>query len=107
MRFALFVGRTEGAALSHLRRIAVDKLKIDRSFVRSLGMTEDAGAIIAAVVGIGQSLGLDTTAEGVETAEQQRLLQAVGCTEMQGFLYSRPLPACAFVEALGRPKAAA
>lgn len=80
------------STLSHLRQLAVDKIKIDRTFVRSLGQTSDAAAIIDAVVGLGRSLGITTTAEGVETEEQRDILRQAGCTELQGYLISRPRP---------------
>jgi EAL domain-containing protein (putative c-di-GMP-specific phosphodiesterase class I) len=79
------------SSLSYLRSFPFDKIKIDRSFVSDLSADPDAGAIVKAVTGLGQSLGMTTTAEGVETSEQLELLRAEGCTEAQGYLISRPV----------------
>jgi diguanylate cyclase (GGDEF)-like protein/PAS domain S-box-containing protein len=90
------------SSLSHLHKLAVDRVKIDQSFVRDLGRSQDARAIIKAVLGIGQSLGIGVTAEGVEDETQQLFLRSFGCHEFQGYLFSRPLPAenaVAFLEA--------
>ena len=78
------------SSLSYLRSFPFDKIKIDRSFVRDLAERPDCMAIIRAVVGLGTSLGIATTAEGVETPEQLERLRAEGCTEVQGFLFSPP-----------------
>ncbi len=97
------------SSLSHLHKLAIDRVKIDQSFVRDLGSSQDARAIIQAVLGIGQSLGIGVTAEGVEDETQQLFLRAFGCHEFQGYLFSRPLPAAdaaAFLEA-HRTRAAA
>ena len=81
------------SSLSYLRSFPFDKIKIDRSFVRELVERPDCVAIIRAVAGLGASLGIATTAEGVETPEQLDRLRREGCTEVQGFLFSRPRPA--------------
>jgi diguanylate cyclase (GGDEF)-like protein/PAS domain S-box-containing protein len=78
------------SSLSYLRSFPFDKIKIDQSFVRELAERPDCMAIIRAVVGLGTSLGIATTAEGVETPEQLERLRAEGCTEVQGFLFSPP-----------------
>ncbi len=80
------------SSLSYLRAFPFDKIKIDRSFVQDSSLTNDENAIIAAIVGLGRTLGMSITAEGVETAEQLRLVTRQGCDEVQGFLLSRPLP---------------
>jgi diguanylate cyclase (GGDEF)-like protein/PAS domain S-box-containing protein len=80
------------SSLSYLRSFPFDKIKIDRSFVNDLTQRPDCMAIIHAVVGLGESLGISTTAEGVETPEQLERLRAEGCTEAQGFLFSPPCP---------------
>jgi EAL domain-containing protein (putative c-di-GMP-specific phosphodiesterase class I) len=81
------------SSLSYLRSFPFDKIKIDRSFVRDSSESGDARAIVKAVIGLGQSLGMATTAEGVETEAQLDLIRQHGCTEAQGFLFSRPLSA--------------
>lgn len=81
------------SSLSYLRRFPFDKIKIDQSFVRGLGEREDCAAIVRAVVGLGRSLGIAVNAEGVETQEQLTALRAEGCGEVQGYLFSQPIPA--------------
>lgn len=81
------------SSLSYLRGFKIDKIKIDQSFVRSLEEGADAAAIVQAVVSLGRALGLSVTAEGVETPEQHRFLRAAGCAQLQGFLFSRAVPA--------------
>lgn len=81
------------SSLIYLRRFAFDKIKIDRSFLESMEGTGESAIIVHSIVHLGRALGLTVTAEGVETEEQHRLLQAVGCHELQGFLFSKPIPA--------------
>ena len=81
------------SSLSYLRSFPFDKIKIDQSFVRDMGQHDDSIAIVRAVAGLGRNLGMSTTAEGVETNEQLGRLRQEGCTEVQGYLFSRPLPA--------------
>ncbi|WP_181700991.1 EAL domain-containing protein [Chthonobacter albigriseus] len=81
------------SSLTHLRRFPVSRLKIDRSFVASLGVDRDAGAIVEAVLGLARSLGLSVVAEGVETLAQALFLGERGCGEAQGFLLARPMAA--------------
>jgi EAL domain-containing protein (putative c-di-GMP-specific phosphodiesterase class I) len=78
------------SSLSYLRTFPFDRIKIDQSFVRGLLDRRDCAAIVTAVIGLGSALGMSTTAEGVETEEQFQQLQAEGCTEVQGYLFSRP-----------------
>jgi len=80
-------------SLSYLRSFPFDKIKIDQSFVRDISTREDSMAIVRAVTGIGKMLGIATTAEGVETEEQLALVRSEGCTEVQGYLFSAPVPA--------------
>ena len=80
------------SSLSYLRMFPFDKIKIDKSFVQEMPNRADCAAIVTAVTSLGRSLQIDTTAEGVETAEQFTLLQAAGCTQAQGYLFSKPKP---------------
>jgi diguanylate cyclase len=81
------------SSLIYLRRFAFDKIKLDKSFLDSLEDTGESAILVHSVVHLGRALGLTVTAEGVETAEQQRFLQAVGCHLLQGYLFSRPVEA--------------
>lgn len=85
------------SSLSYFQRFRFDKVKIDKSFVDDVLDNRPAKAIIAAVVGLGQALGMGIVAEGVETADQMEVLAAMGCTHLQGYLFSPPLPAPAFI----------
>jgi diguanylate cyclase (GGDEF)-like protein len=80
------------SSLSYLRRFPFDRIKIDQSFVRELGKRADCIAIVRAVTALGHDLGMEITAEGVETREQFGTLVAAGCTEIQGWLFSRAVP---------------
>jgi EAL domain-containing protein (putative c-di-GMP-specific phosphodiesterase class I) len=92
------------SSLSYLKRFPLDKLKVDQSFVRPLmpeSPAEDS-AIVEAVVRLGQTLGLKVIAEGVETEDQLNLLGRLGCDEIQGYWFSKPMPvaeATAFISA--------
>jgi diguanylate cyclase (GGDEF)-like protein len=88
------------SSLSCLRAFPFDKIKIDRSFVRELSDGGGSTAIVRAVAGLGSSLGISTTAEGVETDEQFAWLRREGCTEMQGYYFSPPVPASKIVPML-------
>jgi len=81
------------SSLSYLRSFPFDKIKIDQTFVRDLIERPDSIAIIRAVAGLGRSFSMTTTAEGVETQEQLDQMRAEGCTEVQGYFYSKPMPA--------------
>lgn len=94
------------SSLAYLKKFSVDKLKIDRSFVRDLPESEDGGAIVAAIIQMALSLKLNIVAEGVETPAQVEFLRNCGCLLGQGYLYSRPVPA-ADVEKLAAPRNAA
>jgi EAL domain-containing protein (putative c-di-GMP-specific phosphodiesterase class I) len=88
------------SSLSYLRSFPFDKIKIDQSFVQGLAERPDSIAIIRAVAGLGLSFGVTTTAEGVETQEQLDQMRAEGCTEVQGYFYSRPVPASEIAQLL-------
>ena len=93
-----------------MRSFPFDKIKIDRSFIGDLSKGDDAVAIVHAILNLAKSLKMTTTAEGVETADQQKLLQAAGCNEMQGYLFSPPRRAAEIAELFGsqrRPDQAA
>ncbi|MCB5174828.1 MULTISPECIES: putative bifunctional diguanylate cyclase/phosphodiesterase [Microvirga] len=81
------------SSLSYLRSFPFDKIKIDQSFVRELTSRADCLAIVQSITRLGSSLGMITTAEGVETEEQYRQLLVAGCTEVQGYYFGYPLPA--------------
>lgn len=80
------------SSLSYLRSFPFDKIKIDQSFVRAMSDKDGSRAIVRAMTAMGSSLGIRTTAEGVETQEQLAWLRAAGCDEAQGYLFSRPVP---------------
>jgi diguanylate cyclase (GGDEF)-like protein len=90
------------SSLSYLRSFPFDKIKIDRSFTRDLETTPDSAAIVRAVASLGTSLGITTTAEGVETPRQLEIVRGEGCTEVQGHVYSRAIPADGVWAILGR-----
>jgi EAL domain-containing protein (putative c-di-GMP-specific phosphodiesterase class I) len=93
------------SSLRHLTSLPVDRIKIDRSFVSEIGSRADCRAVVSSVASLARQLGLATTAEGVETAEQLRMVQAAGCTEAQGYFISKPL-ALGDVEAVLRQDSA-
>ncbi|MFE1600223.1 bifunctional diguanylate cyclase/phosphodiesterase [Methylobacterium sp. ID0610] len=80
------------SSLSYLRRFPFDKIKIDQSFVRQTPQDKESAAIVRAIAMLGASLGIKTTAEGVETDQQSRFVAAEGCDQLQGYLFSRPVP---------------
>ena len=93
------------SSLSYLQKFHFDRVKIDRTFVASLGTTGNTGAIIQSIVTLGHALGMKVLAEGVETNEQRVLLRLAGCDEMQGFLFAKALPAEAIDRILAKPLA--
>jgi diguanylate cyclase (GGDEF)-like protein len=90
------------SSLSYLRSFPFDKIKIDQSFVRDLCIKDGTDFIVRAVIGLGASLGMTTTAEGVETEAQLAQLRAEGCDEVQGYLFSRPVPVSEVADVIRR-----
>jgi EAL domain-containing protein (putative c-di-GMP-specific phosphodiesterase class I) len=80
------------SSLAYLTTLPISELKIDRSFVRDLGMTPQSSAVVTAIIALARSLGLRVIAEGVENLRQMEVLHRLGCGVMQGFLFSKPLP---------------
>ena len=81
------------SSLNYLKKFKVYKLKIDQSFVRDITTDDEDKAIVAAIISMSKNLGLKTIAEGVESSDQLDYLREQGCDEVQGYFYSKPLPA--------------
>ncbi len=105
IRIALDDFGTGFSSLSHLIQFNIDRIKIDRSFVRLLGTQAEGAAIVSAILGLSRTLGKATTAEGVETEGQRDFLVAAGCNDLQGFLFSRPMPLADFLSSFPSPEA--
>lgn len=84
------------SSLAYIKHLSVDRIKIDQSFIHDLGQNEESDSIVLAIITMGHSLGLKVLAEGIETAEQLKLLREMGCDEGQGYLLGRPVAATAF-----------
>jgi EAL domain-containing protein (putative c-di-GMP-specific phosphodiesterase class I) len=96
VRFSLDDFGTGFSSLSYLRKLPLDQLKIDQSFVRNILRSNEDASIARTVVDLGNSLGLEVIAEGVETIEHRRFLAGIGCVRYQGYLFSKPLPIATF-----------
>jgi PAS domain S-box-containing protein len=92
LRFSLDDFGTGYSSLTYLKRMPLDQLKIDRSFVRDILADKSTTAIAQAIISLGNAMGMAVIAEGVETKEQRDLLVTLGCHSFQGYLFSRPLP---------------
>jgi EAL domain-containing protein (putative c-di-GMP-specific phosphodiesterase class I) len=88
------------SSLTYLRQFPFDRIKIDQTFVSEMTTREDCAAIVTAVTGLGRSLGVHITAEGIELEDQLIMLRAAGCTDGQGYLICRPQPANCIAEIL-------
>ena len=93
VRIALDDFGTGYSSLSYLRSFPFDKIKIDRSFIRDLDTTQEANVIVGAMISLARNLGMTSVAEGVETSQQLTTLRDQGCRKVQGYLFSRPVPA--------------
>lgn len=98
IQFSLDDFGTGYSSLGYLRRFSIHQLKIDRIFVHDLPGNSDSVAIVTAIIALGNSLGLTVVAEGIETEDQFNCLSKLGCHQLQGFLFSRPLPADQFLK---------
>jgi EAL domain-containing protein (putative c-di-GMP-specific phosphodiesterase class I) len=90
------------SSLSYLQRFPFDKIKIDKSFIEDVAVREEGLAIIRAIVALADALGMSTTAEGVETLDQVVKLREAGCTQIQGYVFSRPRPSAEIAALFGR-----
>ncbi|MBB4038747.1 diguanylate cyclase (GGDEF)-like protein [Microvirga flocculans] len=104
VRIAMDDFGTGYSSLSYLRSFPFDKIKIDQSFVREMSQRADCLAIVQSVASLGASLGMPTVAEGIETEEQLRQIEAAGCTDAQGYYFGRPRPARELVYTLAALK---
>lgn len=81
------------SSLSYLQRYPITKIKIDRSFIANLGVSDEGEAVVAAIVKLARALNLSVIAEGVETSDQRKRLASAGCSDIQGFLFSKAVSA--------------
>jgi len=100
VRLAIDDFGTGYSSLAQLKRFPIDTLKVDRSFIRELPSDSEDKAIAEAIIAMGKTLSLTVVAEGVETREQQEFLRERACDQMQGFFFSKPVPAADFAELL-------
>ena len=90
--------RTDNSSLSYLNRLPVDELKIDRSFIADLATNARTHAIVASILALAQTLGLRSTAEGIEDLETIKLLSTMNCDAVQGYYIARPMPGPDFID---------
>jgi len=102
VRIALDDFGTGWSSLAYLRRFPIDVVKIDREFISGLGESHDDAELVRAIVSLGQALGLEVIAEGVESRAQTDMLVELGCNLIQGFRFSKPQPASTFAEAVSK-----
>lgn len=95
------------SSLNYLYRFPIDNLKIDRSFIQNIHAAPENLAVTKAIIGLGHTLGLEVVAEGVEHDTEVLVLQDVGCDELQGFHFARPMPAEQFADWLATHRAMA
>jgi EAL domain-containing protein (putative c-di-GMP-specific phosphodiesterase class I) len=93
VRLAIDDFGTGHSSLAHLARVPIDVLKIDRSFVVTMGVQQNDAVIVRSIIDLAHNLGLEVVAEGVETEDAAGALEALGCDMLQGFLIARPMPA--------------
>ena len=101
LKFSVDGCGTGFSCLSYLKRLPIDELKIDRTFVHDIVSDANSGAIAESIILLGRALGLSVIAEGVETEEQRDSLLRLGCSSFQGWLFSQPLPVTEFQSLCG------
>jgi len=106
LRLAIDDFGTGYSSLSHLKRLPLDKVKIDREFIHDVLDDPNDATIVKAIIQLSNSLNLEVIAEGVETLEQEQYLRQYGCTEGQGFYYSKPITSDDFISLLEKQKEA-
>jgi len=102
IRIAMDDFGTGYSSINYLRKFPFDKIKIDRSFVTGIDQSEGSYALVKMITALGDALGISTTAEGVETEGEREFARSAGCTEIQGYLLSRPVPSWELNDLIGR-----
>jgi EAL domain-containing protein (putative c-di-GMP-specific phosphodiesterase class I) len=95
------------ASLTHLKSLPINRIKIDKSFVRDITLDQEDAAIVSATVSLAHALSLGVVAEGVETPQQAQFLHSVGCDVIQGHLFGRPAPASEWTASLDEERKSA